>query len=235
MDKIKALLIDFGDTLAYVDEEEDRGYTTLLWKALSRYGYVGDFHAFKESWDKTLRESSKGLTNSYKSLWKSLLKELNMPEDLSLIRRLDGIRKTRGTNIFKLYGEVSQTLAELQKEYSLIMVSNCAYSLRRTLPLLGLDGYFCKIVLSYEVGARKPDRIVYEKALAHMDFKPSECIFIADEISDLEGAKRMGMKTLLVKQGKLTTEEAEDPNFKPDIECDHISQVPQALRINSAN
>jgi ribonucleotide monophosphatase NagD (HAD superfamily) len=48
---------------------------------------------------------------------------------------------------------------------------------------------------------------------------------VADEISDLEGAKKLGMKTLLVRQGSNTLCEAEDPDFKPDFECEHISEI----------
>ena len=59
--------------------------------------------------------------------------------------------------------------------------------------------------------------------------KADECMFVADEISDLEGAKKLGMRTLLVRQGSNTLCEAEDPGFKPDFECERISEITKFL------
>jgi putative hydrolase of the HAD superfamily len=100
---------------------------------------------------------------------------------------------------------------------------------------LNLNRYFSNIILSYKIGARKPGRLIYTQALEVARLKPEECMFIADEISDLEGAREIGIKTLLVRQGKSTLSEARNPDFKPDLECSRISEVPGVLSSQVAN
>jgi putative hydrolase of the HAD superfamily len=229
MMNVKALMIDFGDTLAYVNETRSKGYTGELWSAVREGGYNSSFSQFEELWGKTLRQSSKGQVKSFSALWRLLLTELSMHENATLMKQLDRIRKTHSNNLFRLYERVPQTLSELQKKYKLILVSNCAYGLSETIVRLGLNKFFSNIILSYEVGARKPDRLIYTKALENSGLKPEDCMFIADEISDLEGAREIGMKTLLVRQGKSTFCEIKDPNFQPDVQCNEISEVLQVL------
>jgi FMN phosphatase YigB (HAD superfamily) len=94
---------------------------------------------------------------------------------------------------------------------------------------LGLTKFFEHMSLSYEVGVRKPDKRIYLDALNALAAKGHECIFVADEISDLEGATPLKMKTLLVRQGSSTHSEAKDPNFKPDAECRRISEITRFL------
>ena len=43
--------------------------------------------------------------------------------------------------------------------------------------------------------------------------------------SDLEGAREVGLKTILVRQGEHTTHNAKDPNFKPEFQCNKISEI----------
>jgi len=45
----------------------------------------------------------------------------------------------------------------------------------------------------------------------------------------LEVAKKLGMRTLLVRQGSNTLCEAEDPDFKPDFQCENISEITKFL------
>jgi putative hydrolase of the HAD superfamily len=54
-------------------------------------------------------------------------------------------------------------------------------------------------VFSYRVGVRKPDRRIYEHALAAIDVRPAQAIFVGDGGSDEHrGARATGMSTVLV-------------------------------------
>ena len=72
---------------------------------------------------------------------------------------------------------------------------------------------------------RKPDRRIYLEALQRLKLRPEECVFVSDAISDLEGAREVGLKTILIRQGEYTAHGAKDPNFKPDFQCKHISEI----------
>ena len=52
-------------------------------------------------------------------------------------------------------------------------------------------------VLSYNVGANKPDVKIYAAALEKTECSPSECVFIDDKKVFLAPAEALGMKTLL--------------------------------------
>lgn len=55
------------------------------------------------------------------------------------------------------------------------------------------------VVFSYEVGVRKPDPRIYERALDAIDARPGAAIFVGDGGSDEHrGARAVGMKTVLV-------------------------------------
>ena len=85
------------------------------------------------------------------------------------------------------------------------------------------------IVLSYETGSLKPERQIYAEALERLGVEPEECVFVSDEISDLEGANEVGLKTLLVLQGQCTHHNVKDSNFRPDFECNYISEITKFL------
>ena len=58
---------------------------------------------------------------------------------------------------------------------------------------------FDATVFSYQVGIRKPDARIYQRALDMVDTRPAEAIFVGDGGSDEHrGARALGMKTVLV-------------------------------------
>ena len=74
-----------------------------------------------------------------------------------------------------------------------------------------LSNLFDERIFSYEVGCLKPQSEIYEVALKKMNTTPSKCIFIGDGGSnELEGAKKLGMKTILT--GYLLENDREDYN-----------------------
>jgi putative hydrolase of the HAD superfamily len=58
----------------------------------------------------------------------------------------------------------------------------------------GILGRFETVVVSDEVGWRKPRPVIFQRALAAMGLRPEECLFIGDRPEiDVAGAKAMGM------------------------------------------
>ena len=55
------------------------------------------------------------------------------------------------------------------------------------------------VIFSYQVGVRKPDSRIYERALDCIDTRSGDAIFVGDGGSDEHrGARAVGMKTVLV-------------------------------------
>ncbi len=223
------LLIDFGDTLAYIDEIGNKEYHEALFLTAKESHYEGGFSKFRVVFDDILCNSMKGEFKNLKEFWERLIKRLDLQKSSILIESLEEVRSCYSSAIFKLYEGADSVLAILKSRFKLALVSNCAIGTSDVIETLGLNSYFECIILSYEVGVRKPHRQMYLDALRCLRLEPYECIFIADEISDLEGARQLGMKTFLVTQGKHTFLGAENPNFKPEFQCKSISELVKIL------
>lgn len=77
-----------------------------------------------------------------------------------------------------------------------------AYMQYKKLEALGVGGYLEWIVTSEETGTEKPDLKFFQQCIAKSGCLPEECLFVGDSLTaDIEGAKRAGMKTLLLAPG----------------------------------
>ncbi|UCE95209.1 MAG: HAD family hydrolase [Candidatus Bathyarchaeota archaeon] len=222
---LRGVLIDFGYTLAYLDKENIRDYRKELVFILKEYGYTATLDDFVSILDNTYRSISKGEVRDIHGFWKVLLKNLGILDRPTLIQELTDLRKNHMPTRFRLYDNVISILSALKKKYKLALVSNCFIGLSDILESLGLTRFFECIILSYEVGVMKPDRRIYLEALRRLKLEPEESVFVSDAISDLEGAREVGLKTMLICQGERTNQRAKDPNFKPDFQCKHISEI----------
>jgi HAD superfamily hydrolase (TIGR01509 family) len=91
-------------------------------------------------------------------------------------------------------------LASLRARHRMILLSN-TNDMHFTLaeqryPLLR---QFDEYILSYRVGAMKPDSAIYEKAIAAAGCAAGECFFIDDLPENVEGARRAGMDAALFR------------------------------------
>ncbi len=225
----KGVLLDFGDTLAYRDEEKFKAYQEAVIATLKKYGYDRSVDTLASAFVDTYLKSSKGELNTSREFWNLMLTKLKIPQIPKLSDRLQRVRHAHDRDMFKLYEGVPTTLSILQKKYKLALVSNCAAGTDRIIRSLDIDRFFDCITLSYQVGARKPNKRLYLEALRCLDLKANDCVFVADEISDLEGARNVELKTVLVQQGNSTFQEAEDLNFKPDLKVTQISEITKIL------
>lgn len=227
---LKGVLLDLGDTLAYIDKEGNARYRRALLSILRQHGFRGTREGFSTAFDHAIRNSMKGELKTLRAFWARLLDRLEIRRASSaVIDELENVRVASAGTVFRLYEGAHEVLRALQKKYKLALVSNCAIGTSDEIETLGLAEYFQCIVLSYRVGVRKPGSRIYREALRCLGLDPAVCIFVADEISDLEGARALGLKTLLVRQGSHTYHEAEDHHFKPDFDCDHISDITKFL------
>lgn len=78
-----------------------------------------------------------------------------------------------------------------------IVVSNWDVSLRGVLDDTGLAPLLDGVVISAEVGASKPDRAIFEEALAVAGVAASEALHVGDTIdADLAGARAAGLRAV---------------------------------------
>ncbi|WP_020159795.1 MULTISPECIES: HAD-IIA family hydrolase [Methylobacter] len=77
----------------------------------------------------------------------------------------------------------------------------------------------------------KPEPIIYQQALALLGVKPSETVAIGDRLeTDILGAVRTGIRSLLVLSGISTEEDVKKSNYQPTWVMPDIRAVTEALR-----
>lgn len=69
---------------------------------------------------------------------------------------------------------------------------------------------FSTVILSCEVGLRKPDKKIYELTLTKLNLKASECIFIDDEPRYIAAASKLGINSILYQNSNQLKEELKE-------------------------
>lgn len=125
----------------------------------------------------------------------------------------------RAASRFKLqlYPGVENTIKQLITNYRLAAISDgqSAYAVPE-FNAVGLSGYFETVTVSGDLGYRKPDKRMFEGALAAMEMGPAEVLLVGNDMyRDIYGAKELGMKTVFFKSNQGTQE-------KKGVEPDYI-------------
>ena len=96
--------------------------------------------------------------------------------------------------VWELYPDVLEVLETLAPRYELAVVSNFDGRLRMILDHLAISKYFRHVFLSSELGADKPDPLIYQRALELGGFPSDEVLHVGDDPQrDWAGARRAGL------------------------------------------
>lgn len=130
-------------------------------------------------------------------------------------------------------------LQSLRATYRMGVITNfpCRKALLATLERFSLTRFFETIVISAELGVRKPNPKIFTKALRILNVEASDTVFVGDSVkTDIFGAENVGMKTILVENSGLRTNRyavASDlghVQVKPDRTIPSLKMLPAALR-----
>ena len=93
-------------------------------------------------------------------------------------------------------------MEQLVQEYKLGIIANQLPGLEERLKDFGILDYFSAIFSSADLGLAKPDPAIFRLALQKTNCLPHQAIMIGDRLdNDIVPAKRIGMKTIWIKQG----------------------------------
>jgi putative hydrolase of the HAD superfamily len=99
-----------------------------------------------------------------------------------------------------------QLLEMLKTRYNVYLLSNTNnihvhYINNTLLPRIecnSLDDYFHRSYYSHQMKKRKPDAEIFQQVLDEGGFKPDETLFLDDNRDNVQGASRLGIKTVHV-------------------------------------
>jgi len=97
-----------------------------------------------------------------------------------------------------LFDGAEKVLTYLKEKYHLHIISNGFKETTLTkMHLSGLNPYFKNVIISEDVGVNKPDKAIFEYALAKAEAQIHESIMIGDSLeADIRGAQNIGMKAI---------------------------------------
>lgn len=103
----------------------------------------------------------------------------------------------------KLYQDTIDILKYLvDKGYKLGIIANQSKGLSKRLELFGILNYFDLVIASEELGVSKPNQLIFRNGLERTNCDPHECVMVGDRLdNDIIPAKKIGMKTIWIRQG----------------------------------
>jgi putative hydrolase of the HAD superfamily len=209
-EKLKALLFDFGGTLAFLDFE-------LLAREFSREGRKLDAlalehaeYAGRAAIDRHLMSAgnSQATAAAYELFFRGWMTAAGIPEEefQECATRFGAIH--REATLWRVVrpGIFEALEAFKSAGYKLAIVSNAEGQVEADAKRFGLAPFFDVIVDSHIVGVAKPDPRIFQIALERLGVGPDEVKFTGDIYSiDVEGARAAGIEARLIDQHRRYT------------------------------
>jgi len=202
----EAVLFDFHSTL--VDQGDPHAWLELAWRHAGRAG--------------TARDSlgparAEPLAAWVDRIWEHVLEVDPLNErDLSprrhrevydaLMDRVPEVDQQLAQALYEVmletwipYDDALPTLQALKaRRLKLALVSNVGIDVRGVLAHGGMGDLFDAVILSFEVGAVKPQGQIFQRALEALGVQPGRALMVGDNAHDDAGAARLGIRTLLL-------------------------------------
>jgi len=105
--------------------------------------------------------------------------------------------------VWELYPEVLDVLEKLRPRFQLAVISNFDGRLRFILKQLGISKFFSQVFLSSEIGADKPDPLIFRRALKFIDLEPDQVLHVGDDPErDWKAARATGLSIFRLDRQK---------------------------------
>jgi len=196
----KTYLIDLYDTLVSSDWERWR-------RELSAMAGI-TVERLDRAFHETRASRNTGAYPDLETSTRAVIHAAGLPDDHGTLRRwIEMDIEFMGTAV-RLHEDSLPAIRTIRgRGATAVLVSNCGPDTRLLVERLGLEAEFDALILSFEIGARKPDAAIYEAALASVGGTPTAALFVDDQAEYCDGARALGIDTrLMVRSG---TEPAE--------------------------
>ena len=220
------MTLDFGGTI--VEGGVNKGlFIPRLRKLLAEYGVEASGGEVRRAVSEALTHLNevreRFMEMRFEDFYSIVLRRLGAPATEDVLERVFDVYSRSFE--WRLIPGAVETVLKLHSMYRLAVVSNTMSRMPVViLEETGLSGLFDAVILSRDVGWRKPHPNIFNKALEALGVPGNQAAHVGDSPeSDVAGAKSVGMVAVLV--GKPT--EPVDP--PPDIHVESISEVPRAL------
>lgn len=110
--------------------------------------------------------------------------------------------------------------------YKIGVIANQSLGTAERLEKWGLLKYIDVVAASAELGVSKPDRAIFDKALEMAGCVACETVMIGDRLdNDIVPAKKLGMKTIWIRQGFAIYQNPQNLEEQPDYIVDSLAEL----------
>lgn len=201
MKHIKHIFFDLDHTLWDFETNSDIAFETIFKKhkvKVELQKFLNHYRGINEHYWKLYREEKISKEELRLGRLKDTFVKLNHKVDIQLLEDLSIGYIDVLPNNNQLFEGAHEILEHLYVNYKLHIITNGFNEVQsKKMKNSGLSKYFDKIITSEDTGVKKPNRVIFEYALALTNAVSAESIMIGDNWeADIMGAKDAGLDVI---------------------------------------
>jgi HAD superfamily hydrolase (TIGR01662 family) len=228
--RIKAVIFDFANTLFNYEDFMSKSWA-IEFQILRERGLKMPADEYQRIRAKVLSSPNVGWrTERYWTTILASLSEMVEQDPLGILREFDRRSKGLIMSTAKPYPETLNVVKKVKvMGLKIGILANLTRWEGKLLDRFRLTPHFDSVVISEEVGVKKPDLQAFWLVLNNLSCQPEESVMIGDRYdTDIAPAKQIGMKTIRVKRGWFIHQRIVDESMRPDYE---VANLVEALKI----
>jgi putative hydrolase of the HAD superfamily len=206
--QIKGVFFDlYGTLLIYNDMPAAwSSWLATFYECLKNYGLKLSINSFAQHCDGFFEETEPIHQNDNLTVFEHRI--LRLCTKLNLNITTEGIQSTAYSLVntwqkfVTLDPNTIPVLTKLRKDKKLALITNFDHPphVYEVLSKLNLDNYFNSIVISSEIGVKKPHPDIFKYALEKTMLDNKDVIYIGDSREDIEGGFASGIRPLIINR-----------------------------------
>jgi HAD superfamily hydrolase (TIGR01549 family) len=238
---IKAVIFDYIGTLVNckgysMADSEDNLYSALVAEGfeMQKNKFLDAYRETHKKYRKIRYEQHREVTNA---IWVS-----EALCNLGFIVTAEDERVKAALNVFfqdfidtlELRDGAKKLLTQTQAECKVGLISNFTHApvIHKSLRKTRINQYFNAIVVSDEIGWRKPAGQIFQHALTRLGVVASEAVFVGDSpLEDIKGAKDAGLQTIFVSSQFNDLKDLKESKQDPTYIARDLSAVRENLKL----
>ncbi|MBM3197484.1 MAG: HAD-IA family hydrolase [Chlamydiae bacterium] len=204
--KVQTVIFDFGNVVVQKD-------TRLVEAFLSQ-----ELEISEETAKEILKERKEALLQGIedKTFFKNIFKNFGKEMPSSFLKQFK--KEIKGSILIDK--KVFKIIQALKKQKNVILFSNTEKHKADLYKELGYYEPFEELILSYEIGLRKPQKEAYQFVIETIGVEPYRCLFIDDKLENILVAKKQSWNAIWFHDAEQLEKELYDLGFRLD--CDPI-------------
>lgn len=239
MQRVRAVIFDFIGTLTNVKNYDMETSKMKLCRAIVDAGFDVDLTEFLDAYtqahEKYRVKRYQELVEVANAVW--VCEALNC---LGFKTTAEDLRIKLAVNVFfedylnslELRPCAKKVLRKVSQDCKLGLISNFTYApvIYAGLRKLSINNFFSAVLVSEDVGWRKPHVKIFEEALKRLGVKAEETVYVGDSpLEDIKGAEALGMKTIFVSSQFYSLENLHESGQNPRLIVENLCELYKKL------